>query len=888
MTVAGRKRASGAGAPDTAAPDTAAPESAATPANPDLPRVARRAVPRHNRLAGVPIVALGASAGGLEALDAFLAHVAVPSGLAFVVIQHLDPTHVGMLPELLGRITPLPVVEAGPGMPVEPNHVYVIPPNCDMAVMGGVLQLLEPGAPRGLRLPIDFFFRSLAQDRAALAVGVVLSGMGSDGSLGLRAIKDRGGLTFAQSPESARFDAMPRNAIAAGTVDVVAAVEDLPRLILDRMKNVVGAAPQPAAATAPGGAADRILLLTRQRTGADFSHYKRNTILRRIERRMGVHDLPSMDDYARFLTGNDGELDLLYRELLIGVTSFFRDPTMWEMLAQDVLPSLLAARKDARHLRAWVPGCSTGEEAYSLAMTIVETLERCEPRWAGSIQIFATDLDSDAIERARRGTYPVGIAADVSPERLERFFEAEDGRYRVGKEIRSMVVFAPHNVISDPPFTRMDVVTCRNLLIYLDTDLQRVVIPLLHYALNPEGVLLLGTAESIGDFRDLFEPASQKERIYRRVGQTALRGVVDWPSQVFKVTPREADELEVPEPVGGIRALADRVLLDRYAPAAVLTSATGDIIYINGRTGAYLEPAAGKANWNIHSMARDGLRGPLASAFRRVVTGKTAVALTDVEVVTDSGRIVIDLAVDPVREPGLLAGSVLIVFTPVSHPAARRRRAAPKVQEPEGLLVDELREARSELDTTREEMQASLEELKSTNEELQSTNEELQSTNEELTTSKEELQSMNEELQVVNGELQARLEDLVLANSDMENLINSSEIATVFLDGALRVRRFTSSATGLISLIPTDVGRPLSDITMELAYPDLMADAAKVLRTLVILERQVSAKGGRWFASRIVPYRTTENVIDGVVVTFSEITRIKALEAALAAATATG
>jgi two-component system CheB/CheR fusion protein len=847
---------------------------------------ANRTPPRHARNAGVPIVAIGASAGGLEALDAFLSRVAVPSGLAFVVIQHLDPTHIGMLPELLGRITALPVVEAGLGMPVEPDTVYVIPPNRDMAVSGGVLQLLAPAAPRGLRLPIDFFFRSLAEDRAALAVGVVLSGMGSDGSLGLRAIKDRGGLTFAQSPESAKFDAMPRNAITAGAVDVVAPVEDLPKLILERMRNLVVAAPQPAAAIAPGGAAARILLLTRQRTGADFSHYKRNTIIRRIERRMGIHDMASMDDYARFLARNDGEIDLLYRELLIGVTSFFRDPSMWDWLAQDVLPGLLAARRDARHIRAWVPGCSTGEEAFSLAITLKEAVERCEPRWGGSIQIFATDLDADAIDRARRATYPAGIAADVAPERLERYFEADESRYRLRKDIRSLVVFAPHNLISDPPFTKMDVVSCRNLLIYLDADLQRTVIPLLHYALNPGGVLLLGTAESIGDHRELFEPASQKERIFRRVGRTELRGVVDWPAQTFKVTPRSLDEPEGPEPVGGIRALADRVLLDRYAPAAVLTNEAGDIIYINGRTGSYLEPAAGKANWNIHAMARDGLRAPLAAAFRRAVTGRTSVALAGVEVVTDSGPLAIDVAVDPVRDGGPLAATVLVVFTPATPPQARRRKAVAKPQAADDALGDELRRTRGELEAMREAMQASLEELKSTNEELQSTNEELQSTNEELTTSKEELQSMNEELQVVNSELQARLEDLVLANSDMENLINSSEIATVFLDGSLRIRRFTASATGLISLIPTDVGRPLSDVTMELKYPDLMADAAKVLRTLVIIERQVATHGGRWYASRIVPYRTLENVIDGVVITFSEITRLKNLEGEVAAARA--
>jgi two-component system CheB/CheR fusion protein len=526
-------------------------------------------------------------------------------------------------------------------------------------------------------------------------------------------------------------------------------------------------------------------------------------------------------------------------------------------------------------------------------MVLTEAAERLDPRWGGSLQIFATDLDSDAIDRARRGLYPAGIAADLTPERLDRFFVPEDGAYRISKEIRSAVVFAPHNVGSDPPFTRMDIVSCRNLLIYFAAELQHAIISTFHYALSPGGILVLGNAETIGGKRDLFEPVGGRERIFRRLDAGGEVSTADWPL-AFGMT-REEREIPDTEHVSpSLRSSADRLLLDRHAPAAVLATAGGDILYINGRTGDYLEPAAGKANWNLHVMARDGLRTPLMSAFRRALAGRVPIALTGVEVVTGGSPITLDVTVEPVLEPGPLRDTVLVVFARAHGPAPRRRtRARRPAAGPEEQLEVELLRTREELEVMREDMQASLEELKSsneelqsTNEELQSTNEELQSTNEELTTSKEELQSMNEELQVVNAELSSRVEELMSANSDMQNLINSSEIATVFLDSRLRIRRFTSSATDLISLIPSDVGRPLSDVTNELDYPTLMADVETVLRTLASIDRQVTTRSGGWYAARIVPYRTLSNVIDGVVVTFSDISRLKQLELTLAARTA--
>jgi chemotaxis protein methyltransferase CheR/two-component system CheB/CheR fusion protein len=826
------------------------------------------------------VIGIGASAGGLEAIEQFLSHVPVFCGAAFVVIQHLDPTHKGMLPELLQRITPMKVSQASSGMQVEPNCVYVIPPNKDLSILQGKLQLLEPVAPRGLRLPIDSFFKSLAKEQPGQAIGLILSGMGSDGTLGLRAIKENGGFAGVQTPESAKFDAMPRSAMDAGLADFVATPEELWAQISNRINNgqpTNDAAPPPDEPIKTQSALEEIIFLLRTHTGNDFLLYKKSTIYRRIERRMALHQIATIAKYAGYLRENSQELDLLFKELLIGVTHFFRDATVWEILKSEAIPTLLAEYPMGKELRAWIPACSTGEEAYSLAILFKEVLEQSPLQQRFKLQIFATDLDQDAIEQARRGFYPSSIAADVTPERLARFFVAEDNGYRISKQIREMVVFATQNIIMDPPFTKLDLLSCRNLLIYFDPDLQKKLIPLFQYALVKNGILLLGNAETINHFTTLFATIDSQSRLYRRLEQTSSSTNIDFPTKYFSVSSMtQPESLTTKSPVN-LQDLVDQVLLQHYAPAAVVVNKDGDILYINGRTGKYLEPAAGKANWNIHAMARDGLRHELASALNKAQHQAEAVVLSGLTIVTNGGAQTINLTVQSISEPEPLRDMLIVVFTDVKTPVTRRRSRKPGDTEQQVLLT-ELQQTREELQVMREEKQTSQEELKSANEELQSTNEELQSTNEELTTSKEEMQSLNEELQTVNAELQVKVTDLSSVNNDMNNLLNSMEIATVFLDNSLNIRRFTSHAIRLFKLIGSDVGRPLSDIVSHLDYPQLHQDAQDVLRTLVFVEKQIKTHDEHWYKVRIMPYRTQENVIDGIVITLIDITETKQLE----------
>jgi two-component system CheB/CheR fusion protein len=832
-----------------------------------------------------PIVGIGASAGGLEALELFLKNVPERSGMAYVVIQHLDPTRKGMIVELLQRASKMPLVQVKDRQRVAPDHVYVIPPGENLSVLHGRLHLLPQAAPRGLNLPIDFFFRSLAEDQQDRSIGVVLSGMGSDGTLGLRAIREKAGVCFVQSLTSAKFDGMPRSAIEAGLADVVAPAEELPARIVAYRRHAPFKRAEAHLEERAQGALQKVFALLRVHTGNDFSLYKQSTIYRRIERRMGLHQLDKIANYVRYLQENPREIELLFHELLIGVTSFFRDPAAWERLAQEVLPQLLDNRTGM--LRAWVPGCSTGEEAYSLAMVFKEAVERLKPARTVSLQVFATDLDREAIEVARQGVYPANIATDVSPERLRRFFVQDDRGFRVNKDIREMVVFAPQNIIMDPPFTKLDVLSCRNLLIYLSPELQKKLIPLFHYALNPGGVLFLGSAETVGGFTSLFGQLDGKTRVYRRLDGAAAP--VDFPAAFALGTPALAREGEsevanaarVPPP--NLQLLADRVLVQRFAPSAVLVNEKGDILYTSGRTGKFLEPTVGKANLNIFAMARDGLRFELSSAFARSQRDETPVIVRGVRVGANGGTIVVDITVQRLAEPKELRGTTMVILAegPREPEVTTEKQKRSSTHVRLAAFERELQQAREEVQTTREEMQTSQEELKSTNEELQSTNEELQSTNEELTTSKEEMQSLNEELQTVNHELQAKVDELSRSNNDMKNLLNSTDIATLFLDGDLLVRRFTTPTSKIIKLIPGDAGRPITDIATELEYPELADDAREVLRTLMFKEKLVSASRDRWFSVRIMPYRTLENVIDGVVITFTDASAAKTVEAML-------
>ena len=859
------------------------------PTSPRRPKKTAIAVPAETSApppsVAFPIIGIGASAGGLEALEQFMGCVPAGCGMAFVVVQHLDPTRKGLMAELLQRSTPMKVVQVKDRTRVRPNCVYVIPPNKDMSILHGVLHLFEPAASRGLRLPIDFFLRSLAQDQQQQSIGVILSGMGSDGTLGLRDIKEKAGLTLAQEPASAKFDSMPRSVIDAGLADIVAPVEDLPGRIMNYLSRTpLTAEPALTVDEKMHSALEKILILLRTRTTHDFSFYKRNTLYRRIERRMGIHQISRIAGYVRYLQENPQELELLFKELLIGVTSFFRDTAVWQTLAETTLPALLAARP-AGPLRAWVAGCSTGEEAYSLAIVFKEVMDKLKPRKDFKLQIFASDLDRDAIDKARQGMFLENISADVSPERLRRWFTKEDHGYRVRTEIREMVIFSPHSLIMDPPFTKLDLLSCRNLLIYLTPEMQKKLFPLFHYSLNAGGVLMLGSAETVGHFTDLFATLDGKSRLFRRVEPLVRPEPIEFPSSFAGPLPSGPGDRPQPKPFHSLQALAEQLILHRYAPPSVLANEQGNILYISGRTGKYLEPAAGKANWNIFAMAREGLRYELTAAFQKALRQDGPVALHRLRVSNHEGEQWVDITIEKLKETESLRGMVMIIFTDVAGPL--EEKLPPRVGKPKARghhLSDVerlLQQAHAELQSTREEMQSSQEELRSTNEEIQSTNEEMQSTNEELTTSKEEMQSLNEELQTVNAELQGKVDELSRSNNDMKNLLNSTDIATLFLDGELNVRRFTTQATKIIQLIPGDVGRPITDLASDLIYPELTADAREVLRKLGFSEKPITTRDGRWFTIRIMPYRTLDDRIDGVVITFLDISVAKTLEGKL-------
>jgi chemotaxis methyl-accepting protein methylase len=858
------------------APDVPAPQLSTDP----VPAATESYAPAAD---GCPVVGIGASAGGLEALERFFAGVPPDSGLAFVVVQHLDPDRKAVMAELLRRSAPIPVTEVQDGERVEPNHAYVIPPNKDLSMLRHVLHLFEPVTAHARRLPIDFFFRALAEDQRERSIGVVLSGMGTDGTLGVRAIKEAQGMVLVQDPATAKFDGMPGSAIDSGIPDIVAPPDALCGRLLAWLETASRPRPPLALEDRTLSALEKIVIVLRQHTGNDFSQYKRSSLYRRIERRIGLHQLAGINDYVRLLRESGQERTLLFKELLIGVTSFFRDPAAWAVLSEKILPRLLATRPGGGELRAWVAGCSTGEEAYSVAIAFKEAVAAAATPEPLSMRIFATDLDRDAIDRARAGFYPPNIAADLSPEQLARAFVPENGRgYRVRKEVREMVTFAPQNLTSDPPFTRLDLLVCRNVLIYLTPELQGKLLRLFHYSLNRGGCLFLGSAETVGHHSDHFETLDAKWRLYHsKPARVQVDHPVNLPASLGASSARRIAEPDESRTVHNLQAVAEQLLLRSYAPAAVLVDAAGDILYVSGRTGRYLEPAAGRANWNLFAMARDGLRHDIMSAFRKLQKkgAPSAAKLAELRLATDAGFQLVDVVVQALKQPAALAGLFLVVFSePVAVAASDKRRSSRRSRSENASLEAEVSRLRDELQSTREDMQGSHEELKSANEELQSTNEELQSTNEELTTAKEEMQSLNEELQTVNAELQAKVEELSRANNDMKNLLNSTDIATLFLDDGLKVRRFTTQASQLIKLIPSDIGRPVTDIASELIYAALAEDVASVLATLAFVERRVATADGRLYTARVMPYRTLDNRIDGVVVTFTEITAVQTLE----------
>ena len=830
-----------------------------------------------------PIVCIGASAGGLEALEQFLSNVSKNSGLAYVVIQHLDPTQKGMLPELLQRVTAMKVFQVKDRMPIMQNCVYVIPPNTSMSILKGVLHLFLPIEARGLRLPIDFFMRALADDQLENSIGVILSGMGSDGSIGLRAIKEKGGLVLVQDPSSAKYDSMPRSAIDSVIVDIVGPANLLPSKLEDFFKHIhIVKSNLETEINRDKSSLEKIIILLRTYTGNDFSLYKKNTVYRRIERRMAVHKIERISSYVHFLQENPKEATILFKELMIGVTNFFRDAPVWEKLKETIFPNILSTMQEGSVLRAWVPGCSTGEEAYTLAMIFKEALEKNKPQEGLSLQIFATDLDNEAIETARRALFPLNIVSDVSPARLTRFFNKTEEGYRVNAEIREMVVFANHNIIMHPPFTKIDIISCRNLLIYMDAELQKKIFGLFYYSINPDGYMILGSAETLGTQSALFNTVDSKLKIFKRAVTTTIPELFDFPSAFSKVKSLGTEKLAPAKVSQNIQTLTDQFLIQHFSPAGVLVNESGDIIYISGHTGKYLEPAVGKANMNIFAMLREGLRNEFPNAFRKAVLKKEQVLLQHLKVGTNGSSQAVNITIQWIDKHEPLNGYVIVLFidTPDFPEVDRRTKKGKETLESirQQELETELQNTREEMQSTLEEMQTSQEELKSTNEELQSTNEELQSTNEELTTSKEEMQSLNEELQTLNSELQSKVEDFSRVNNDMKNLLNSTDIATLFLDKELNIRRYTNQATKIFKLIKGDIGRPFTDLVSQLQYPELADDSMEVLRTLVFIQKQIPARDNKWFSIRIMPYRTFDDRIDGLVITFINLSDLKQVE----------
>jgi two-component system CheB/CheR fusion protein len=818
------------------------------------------------------VVGVSASAGGLDAFKRFFTSMPPDSGLAFVLIQHLDPTHESLAAELLARCTPMPVVQVERDTRVVGNYVYVIPPNRYLEIDKGVLRLSTPPEPRGMRMPIDVFLRSLAADLHEKAIGVVLSGTGTDGTLGLKEIKAAGGMAMVQDPRTAEYDGMPRSAIATGGVDYVLPPETMPRALVEYLRHSY-VQERPPLAQPISNDFTSIVALLQARVKYDFTAYKKGTLLRRIRRRMSLAHVERVPDYLQRLRKDSTEVTALFKDLLISVTSFFREPKAWQFLQQEVIPRIVAAKDPGAPVRVWVAGCATGEEAYSIAMLLIEEIQASQKRCP--IQIFASDVDKDALDFARGATYPESIAASVPVQRLRRFFRQGEHSYRVNKDVREGVVFAEQNVIADPPFSRIDLISCRNLLIYLEPAIQKKIISLLHFALNPGGYLFLGSAETIAQQDDLFETISKRWRIYRRIGPTR-HDKVQFPV-VAAPEPGRRPELEfTPEgpDLGRLTVLVQQLLLDRYAPASVVINRKYEILHFSGRTEDYLLHPPGLPTQDLIAKAREGLQTALRAAAHRAIREDQAVTAS-ARLKRDKVLRRVNITIEPLKGSKKTEGLLLVSFRDEpedARPAAVAAQLQVAASADETLvrqLEQELKTTREDLQSTIEELETSNEELKAANEEVMSINEELQSTNEELETSKEELQSLNEELSTVNSQLESKVTELEGTNNDLENLLTSTNVPTIFLDRQLRIRRFTATATRLFKLIPSDIGRPLGDVAQRFEDTELLPHAAKVLDKLTPQQREIRTDEGRCYVRQVLPYRTQDNRIEGVVVTFS-------------------
>lgn len=837
--------------------------------------------PAQKRVSPSLVVGMGASAGGLEAFEEFFARMPEKSGIAFVVVQHLAPDRESMMAQLLSKQTHMPVSQVRNVTPVEPDHVYVIPPNSALTIERGVLHVTASDEPRGSRAPIDVFFHSLAADQGERAVCILLSGSGSDGTLGLRAVKEHGGMAIAQTMSSARHDSIPRSAIATGLVDYILPVAEMPGKVLDYARHLssLQEAPVPASTTRDSAnQLGRIHSALRRRTGHDFSRYKESTVVRRVQRRMQVLQIASLDEYADLVGKSEEEQDRLFNDLLIGVTHFFRDPDAFDALAREVIPKLFAGKTAESEVRVCVVGCATGEETYSIAILLCEFLSGLEKK--PQIKIFATDIDEEGLEIARLGCYPDNIEEHVSRERLDRFFIKQEGSYQIRKEIREMCIFSVHSIIKDPPFSRLDLIVCRNLLIYFTSEIQNRLIPLFHYALSQNGYLFLGPSESISSYGELFRTIDKKYRIFQRreaVSRPPISFALSEPGLGSKQH-ASVHHYHQNFPDQSLGKLIERTILRNYSPACVVINEQSEAVYFSGRTGKYLEPAEGEPSVDIVGMAREGLRSSLRAAIHRAMKTRTDIVQEDIAVRTNGAVQNINLTVRPMRELGEDCGLYIIIFQDVGPAKSKEEGAGHPPSDIEEAVAHLERELRS----TKENLQTTIEELETSNEELKSSNEELQSANEELESSKEEYQSLNEELETVNAELRSKVEDLDRANSDVLNLLESIQIASIFLDKGLRIRSFTPATERIYRLIHGDLGRPITDFGQRLSDVDLPAVSREVLRTLIPVERLIRRPDtDERFKMRILPYRTIDGVIDGVVITFVDVTDEKRAEEAL-------
>ena len=824
-----------------------------------------------------PVIGLGASAGGLEALKAFFSKVPPDSGMAYIVLVHMSPKQPSMMHELLQKVTGVTVQQAKNDMALRPDNVYIVPSDKEISFYQGKIQLLDPVDKKSY-LPIDFFFRSLAADQGSQAAAVILSGTGSDGTVGLKEIKSFEGLVVIQSEDTAKYTGMPRSAIDTGQADMILSPEEMPAKLSQYFKHRISLRDKTKEVEKKEEDwLNRIFSLLRIHIGHDFTYYKRSTILRGIDRRMGLHQIPDHDKYVRYLRENPRELQALFQELLIGVTNFFRDPQSFEVLKRSILPDMIQSMDDGATFRAWVPGCSSGDEAYSLAMIFLECLEKTSKRV--TLQLFGTDIDSTAIEKARQGIFPSSIRADVSQERLDRFFirEGED-TYRLRKEVRDLVVFSVQDLLKDPPFSRLNLLSCRNLLIYLNSEAQKKILPLFHYTLRPGGILMLGSSETVGEFTSLFQSLDNTWKIYRRKEVHSSRmQPVEFPTGLPREPSYQEGKKREKPASRNLEHLVDRAIADRFGPPAVMVDNTGNILHVAGRTGRYLEMSNGPPSHNIVEMARGRLRIQLASALRQAKTKKEHVLLRRVKFSLNGEQLSINLHVIPLDKPRELAGNFLVAFEDLKEDeqveaAGENEKVDDSSYESRiNELEQELTYTRKSQQTAIEELESSNEELKSTNEELQSSNEELQSTNEELESSKEELQSLNEELQTVNAELQSKVDQLSEAQDDINNLLNSTEIATLFVDNKLRIKRYSKETEKIINLIGSDVGRPLEHQGTKLKYEHMIRDIKTVLDRLTPIEKEVQCVDGTWFNMSIKPYQTMDHRIQGAVLTFENV-----------------